>query len=315
MGEVYLKLDQCNPTHSFKDRVVGVASAKAIEVGADTLACASTGNLGNAVAGRAASLGLRSVVLYPRTVEAEKLRATAVYGGEMVAVRGSYDDCSRLVVELAAELDWAFVNVNLRAYYAEGSKTIAFEVAEQLGWELPDVVVSPIASGSLFTKLWQGFEQLVRVGLVEGEMPRLHGGQAAGCSPGRRRVLGRARRFARTSADDRALARDRRSGRRRPCRRHRRASGGSIHAVPEEEVGENMKLLAGASGVFGETATGVALGALRDAVARGQIGGDDRVVVLVTGTGLKTPDAVGERPSREIDADVDELLAELEVAA
>ena len=122
-------------------------------------------------------------MLYPRTVEAEKLRATAVYGGEMVAVRGSYDDCSRLVVELAAELDWAFVNVNLRAYYAEGSKTIAFEVAEQLGWELPDVVVSPIASGSLFTKLWQGFEQLVRVGLVDGAMPRLHGGQAAGCSP------------------------------------------------------------------------------------------------------------------------------------
>jgi threonine synthase len=315
VGEMYLKLDQCNPTHSFKDRVVGVASAKAIEVGADTLACASTGNLGNAVAGRAASLGLRSVVLYPRTVEAEKLRATAVYGGEMVAVRGSYDDCSRLVVELASELDWAFVNVNLRAYYAEGSKTIAFEVAEQLGWQLPDVVVSPIASGSLFTKLWQGFEQLVRVGLVEGAMPRLHGGQAEGCSP-----------VSAAFADDRAVS---------PVRPQTiahslaigapadgdlavataRASGGAIHAVPEDEVGENMKLLAAASGVFGETATGVALGALRAAVARGQIGSDDRVVVLVTGTGLKTPDVVGASASREIDADVDELLAELEVAA
>jgi threonine synthase len=313
--EVYLKLDQCNPTHSFKDRVVGVASAKAIEVGADTLACASTGNLGNAVAGRAASLGLRSVVLYPRTVEAEKLRATAVYGGEMVAVRGSYDDCSRLVVELASELDWAFVNVNLRAYYAEGSKTIAFEVAEQLGWTLPDVVVSPIASGSLFTKLWQGFEQLARVGLVDGAMPRLHGGQAAGCSP-----------VAAAFADERAVS---------PVRPQTvahslaigapadgdlavataRASGGAIHSVPEDEVGENMKLLAATSGVFGETAAGVALGALRDAVARGQIGEDDRVVVLVTGSGLKTPDAVGTTPSREIDADVDELLAELEVAA
>jgi threonine synthase len=315
VGEVYLKLDQCNPTHSFKDRVVGVASAKAIEVGADTLACASTGNLGNAVAGRAASLGLRSVVLYPRTVEAEKLRATAVYGGEMVAVRGSYDDCSRLVVELAAELDWAFVNVNLRAYYAEGSKTIAFEVAEQLGWELPDVVVSPVASGSLFTKLWQGFEQLVRVGLVDGAMPRLHGGQAAGCSPVadafseeravspvRPQTIAHSLAIGAPADGDLAVA-------------TARVSGGAIHAVPEEEVGENMKLLAAASGIFGETATGVALGALRDAVARGQIGGDDRVVVLVTGTGLKTPDAVGERPSREIDADVDELLAELDVAA
>jgi threonine synthase len=312
--EVYLKLDQCNPTHSFKDRVVGVASAKAIEVGADTLACASTGNLGNAVAGRAAALGLRSVVVYPRTVEPEKLRATAVYGGEMVAVRGSYDDCSRLVVELAAELDWAFVNVNLRAYYAEGSKTIAYEVAEQLGWELPDVVVSPIASGSLFTKLWQGFEQLVRVGLVEGAMPRLHGGQAQGCSP-----------VAAAFAEDRPVS---------PVRPQTvahslaigapadgdlavataRVSGGAIHAVSEDEVGENMKRLAAASGVFGETATGVALGALRDAVARGQIGAEDRVVVLVTGTGLKTPDAVGESVSREIEADVDDLLAELQVA-
>src|SRR5206468_7690100 len=163
VGEVLLKLDHTNPTHSFKDRVVGIAAAKAAELGIDTLACASTGNLGNAVAARAAALGLRSVVLYPTTVEPEKLRATAVYGGEMIAVRGSYDDCSRLVVELASELDWAFVNVNLRAYYAEGSKTLAFEVAEQLGWEFPDAVAAPIASGSLFTKLWQGFEQLTRV--------------------------------------------------------------------------------------------------------------------------------------------------------
>src|SRR2546423_10342907 len=153
VGEVLLKLDHTNPTHSFKDRVVGVAAAKAVESGADTLACASTGNLGNAVAARAAALGLRSVVLYPTTVEPDKLRATAVYGGEMVAVRGSYDDCSRLVVELASEVDWAFVNVNLRAYYAEGSKTLAFEIAEHLGWEFPDAVVAPIPSASLFPNL------------------------------------------------------------------------------------------------------------------------------------------------------------------
>src|SRR5213082_1694361 len=183
VGEVLLKLDHTNPTHSFKDRVVGVAAAKAAELGADTLACASTGNLGNAVAARAAASGMRSVVLYPETVEPEKLLATAVYGGEMYAVRGSYDDCSRLVVELAGEVDWAFVNVDLRAYYAEGSKTLAFELVEQLGWELPTAVVSPVASGSLLTKLWQGFEQFVRVGLVEGESPRIYGGQAEGCSP------------------------------------------------------------------------------------------------------------------------------------
>jgi threonine synthase len=314
VGEVFLKLDHTNPTHSFKDRVVGVASAKAAELGTDTLACASTGNLGNAVAARAARLGMRSVVLYPRTVEPEKLRATAVYGGAMVAVRGTYDDCSRLVVELAGELDWAFVNVNLRAYYAEGSKTLAFEIAEQLGWELPDAVVSPIASGSLFTKLWQGFEQFARVGLVDGAMPRLYGGQAVGCSP-----------VATAFADEQAVV---------PVRpatvahslaigapadgdlavATARASGGAIHAVPEDEVGANMSFLAENSGIFGETAAGVTVGALRAAVHAGQLGPRDRVVVLVTGTGLKTPSAVDVRASVEIDADVDVLLDELGVA-
>ena len=313
VGELYLKLDHCNPTHSFKDRVVGVASAKALEVGADTLACASTGNLGNAVAARAATLGLRSVVLYPRTVEPEKLRATAVYGGEMVAVRGSYDDCSRLVVELASELDWAFVNVNLRAYYAEGSKTLAFEIAEQLGWELPDAVVAPIASGSLFTKLWQGFEQLQRVGLVDGELPRLHGGQAQGCAPVwaafvedravtpvRPATVAHSLAIGAPADGDLAIA-------------TARASGGAVHAVAEDQIGPNMALLAGTSGVFGETAAGVTLGALRDAVARRQLGEHDRVVALVTGSGLKTPTAVEVGTSSEIDADVDELLDRLGV--
>jgi threonine synthase len=315
VGEVFLKLDHCNPTHSFKDRVVAVAAAKAREAGLETLACASTGNLGNAVAARASSLGLRSVVLYPTSVEPEKLRATAVYGGEMVAVRGSYDDCSRLVVELSGELDWAFVNVNLRAYYAEGSKTLAFEIAEQLGWELPDAVVAPVASGSLYTKLWQGFEQLRRVGLVAGELPRLHGGQAAGCSP----VAG-------AFAEERAVS---------PVRpatvaqslaigapadgdlavATARASGGAIHAVPEHEVGENMALLAARGGVFGETAAGVTVGALRTAAESGALRERDRVVVLVTGTGLKTPDVAPAREPAEIVPDMDALLDELGVAA
>ncbi|MFL5953745.1 MAG: threonine synthase [Gaiellaceae bacterium] len=315
VGEVYLKLDHTNPTHSFKDRVVAVAAAKAAELGTDTLACASTGNLGNAVAARAAASGMRSVVLYPNTVEPEKLRATAVYGGEMYAVRGSYDDCSRLVVELAGELDWAFVNVNLRAYYAEGSKTLAFEIAEQLGWETPDAVISPVASGSLFTKLWQGFEQLSRLGLVDGDSPRIYGGQAEGCAP-----------VAHAFADERPVS---------PVRpatiahslaigapadgdlatATARASGGAIYAVPEEDIGPNMSLLAGMTGVFGETAAGVAVGALRAAAAAGQIGENDRVVVLVTGTGLKTPSVVDVRDGIEIGADVDELLNRLGVAA
>src|SRR6059058_2668255 len=306
--EVWLKLDHTNPTHSFKDRVVGVAAAKAAELGADTLACASTGNLGNAVAGRAAASGMRSVVLYPRTVEPEKLLATAVYGGEMYAVRGSYDDCSRLVVELAGELDWAFVNVNLRAYYAEGSKTLAFEIVEQLGWQLPDAVIAPVASGSLFTKIWQGFEQFRRLGLVDGESPRIYGGQAQGCSPVatafaderlvspvRPATVAQSLAIGAPADGDLAIA-------------TARASHGAIYAVPEEDVGPNMSLLAETSGVFGETAAGVAVGALRAAAAAGELGEDDRVVLLVTGSGLKTPQLIDARPGTEIDADVDVLL-------
>jgi threonine synthase len=312
---VLLKLDHANPTHSFKDRVVSVAAAKAAELGADTLACASTGNLGNAVAARAAAGGMRAVVLYPATVEPEKMLATAVYGAEMYAVRGSYDDCSRLVVELAGEVDWAFVNVNLRAYYAEGSKTLAFEIAEQLGWELPDAVVAPVASGSLFTKLWQGFDQFLRVGVVAGTPPRLYGGQAEGCSP----VAG-------AFADERAVSPV------RPATVARslaigapadgdlavataRASGGAIYAVPEEDIGPNMQLLASLTGVFGETAAGVTIGALRAAAARGEIGEGDRVVALVTGSGLKTPQVVDAAAGVEIEPDVEELLAGLGVGA
>jgi len=313
VGEVWLKLDHTNPTHSFKDRVVAVAAAKAAELGSDTLACASTGNLGNAVAARAAALGMRSVVLYPETVEPEKLLATAVYGGEMLAVRGTYDDCSRLVVELSGELDWAFVNVTLRAYYAEGSKTLAFEIAEQLGWQAPDAVVGPIASGSMFTKLWQGFEQFRRVGLIDGESPRLYGGQAEGCSPVaaayaeerkvtpiRPNTVAHSLAIGAPADGDLAIA-------------TAQASGGAIYAVPEEDVGANMSLLAEHAGIFGESAAGVTVGALRAAAASGQLGSNDRVVVLVTGTGLKTPQLVDVRQGRTVGADVDEVLDQLGV--
>jgi threonine synthase len=315
LGHLYLKLDTANPTHSFKDRVVAVACAKALEHGATALACSSTGNLANAVAARAAAEGIDAVVLCPASLEPEKLTATAVYGATIYAVDGSYDDCSRLSVELSFELDWAFVNVGLRSYYAEGSKTLAFEIAEQLGWGLPTAVVAPIASGALFSKLQQGFGQLRDIGLVDGDGPRLYGGQADGCSP-----------VAAAFADDRkvtplrpdTIARSLAIG--NPADGDlavatARASGGAIHSVAEDEIGENMALLAETSGVFGETATGVTLGALRRAVEDGALGAEDTVVLLVTGDGLKTPQPVADRLRPvEIEADADALLQRIGVA-
>jgi threonine synthase len=314
VGELLLKLDTANPTHSFKDRVVAVAAAKAVEAGLGTLACSSTGNLANAVAARAAAEGLEAAVFCPADLEPEKLVATAVYGATIYAVRGTYDDCSRLTVELSFELPWAFVNVGLRSYYAEGSKTVAFEVAEQLDWEQPDVVVGPVASGSLFSKVGQGFRQLRELGLVSGPAPRQFGGQAAGCAPvasafaEERRVtplrpdtLARSLAIGSPADGDLAVA-------------TARETGGAVYAVAEEEIGENMALLAETSGIFGETAAGVTLGALREAVRRGEVGGRDRVVLLVTGDGLKTPGPVqGLFRPVEIDADADALLDSLGV--
>jgi len=315
VGTLYLKLDTANPTHSFKDRVVAVACAKALEHGATTLACSSTGNLANAVAARAAAEGIEAAVLCPASLEPEKLTATAVYGATIYAVDGSYDDCSRLTVELSFELDWSFVNVGLRSYYAEGSKTLAFEIAEQLGWELPTAVVGPIASGAMFSKVHQGFSQLREIGLVEGETPRLYGGQAEGCAPVaaafaedrkvtplRPDTVARSLAIGNPADGDLAVA-------------TAKASGGAIHAVDEDEVGEDMALLAETTGVFGETAAGVTLGALRRAVASGALGERDRVVLLVTGDGLKTPQPVADRLRPvAIEADADALLEHLGVA-
>src|SRR6188472_2914898 len=182
-AEIWIKNDAANPTHSFKDRVVAVAVAKAKELGFETVACASTGNLANAVAAHAAAAGLDSYVFVPANLEEQKLLATGVYGTNLVGVRGNYDDVNRLCTQLADSRPWAFVNVNLRPYYAEGSKTLAYETVEQLGWELPDRVICPIASGSLFTKIGRGFEEWRSLGLVDGELPTFHGAQAAGCGP------------------------------------------------------------------------------------------------------------------------------------
>jgi threonine synthase len=318
VGELWLKLDTANPTHSFKDRVVAVACAKALESGATTLACSSTGNLANAVAARAAAEGLEAAILCPADLEPEKLIASAVYGPRIFAVEGSYDDCSRLTVELSFEVDWAFVNVQLRSYYAEGSKTLAFEIAEQLGWDLPDVVVAPIASGSMFSKVHQGFGELLELGLVDGERPRLVGAQAEGCSPVARafaedekvkpvRPSTIARSLAIGSPADGELA-----------VATARSSGGAVHAVAEDAIVDNITLLAETTGVFGETAPGVTLGALREAVRRGEIGEGDRVVLLVTGDGLKTPGLVADRLQPTVvppDADlILETLTEVKAA-
>jgi threonine synthase len=315
VGELWLKLDTANPTHSFKDRVVAVACAKALEFGSTTLACSSTGNLANAVAARAAAEGIDAVVLVPADLEREKLIATAVYGARIYAVEGSYDDCSRLSVELSFELDWSFVNVNLRAYYAEGSKTLGFEIAEQLGWTFPDVVVAPIASGAMFSKVHQGFRELQELGLVDGTTPRLIGGQAEGCSPVatafhsgekirpvRPNTIARSLAIGSPADGEIAVA-------------TARESGGTIHAVPEDEIAENIGLLAETTGVFGETAPAVTLGALREAVRRGEVGEHDRVVLVVTGDGLKTPALVADRfEPTVVEPDVDRILETLGVS-
>ena len=313
--ELRLKLDTSNPTHSFKDRVVAVACAKAQELGLRTLACSSTGNLAAAVAARAAAEGLEAAVFCPAGLEPEKLLAAAAYGATIYEVLGSYDDCSRLTVELSFELPWAFVNVGLRSYYAEGSKTLAFEIAEQRGWELPDVVVSPVASGALFSKLGRGFGELLELGLADGTPPRLVGAQAEGCAPvaaafnegGQVRPI-----RPQSSASSLAIGNPADGDHAITAAR---GSGGSIHAVPENEIGSNMALLAETSGVFGEAAAGICVGALRQALEAGTVGADDSVVLLVTGDGLKTPRHVADRvASVEIAPDADALLEHLGVA-
>jgi threonine synthase len=291
--EVWIKNDTANPTHSFKDRVVAVALAKARELGYGVVGCASTGNLANAVAAHAAAAGLESYVFIPADLEEQKVLATGVYGTHLVAVRGTYDDVNRLCTELSGEREWAFVNVNVRPYYAEGSKTIAYEIAEQLAFELPDRVVAPIASGSLFTKIARGFEEWLAVGLIEGKLPVFNGAQAAGCSPvAQAYEAGRdvcrpvrpdtiARSLAIGNPADGPYALD-----------LARRSGGAVDSVTDEEIRAGIRLLAETTGIFTETAGGVTTAVLAKLVERGDVDSDERVVVAITGDGLKTLDAV-----------------------
>jgi threonine synthase len=320
LEDVWIKNDAANPTHSFKDRVVSIALARARELGFDTLACASTGNLANAVAAHAAAAGLESYVFIPSDLEEQKVLATGVYGTNLVAVRGNYDDVNRLCTELSSEHDWAFVNITMRPYYAEGSKTLAFETAEQLGFSLPDRVVSPIASGSLFTKVARGFEEWIEAGLLDGELPTFNGAQAAGCSPVAT-AFQNGKDFCRPVRPD-TIAKSLAIG--NPADGPyaldlARSSGGSIDSVTDQEVREGIGLLARTTGIFTETAGGVTVAVLAKLAARGDIDPAERVVVYITGDGLKTLDcARGTFETWEIDptvASFDQARERLAVAA
>ncbi|MFC4942223.1 threonine synthase [Pseudonocardia sp. GCM10023141] len=291
---LWVKDDTGNPTHSFKDRVVAVALAAARELGFTVLCCPSTGNLANAVAAAAARAGWDSVVLIPKSLEQAKVLTTAVYGGTLLAVDGNYDDVNRLATELAAEHeDWAFVNVNVRPYYAEGSKTLGYEVAEQLGWRLPQQVVIPVASGSQLTKVDKGFTELGKLGLVEATPYRIFGAQATGCSPV-------AKAFAeghdviqpvRPDTIARSLAIGNPADGPYVLDTVRR-TGGAVEHVSDEEVVAGIRLLAQTEGVFAETAGGVTVATTKKLVESGRLDPDAETVLLITGDGLKTLDAV-----------------------
>jgi threonine synthase len=293
MRALWVKDDSGNPTHSFKDRVVSVAASAARALGFQVLSCASTGNLANAVAAAAANSGLKSVVFIPHDLEAGKVVTTAVYGGTLIAVEGSYDDVNRLCAEVAGELPWAFVNVNVRPFYAEGSKTVGYEIAEQLGWRLPEQVVVPIASGSLLTKVDKAWRELGALGLVEPTPYKVFGAQSAGCSPVSTafraghdvvqpvRPTGIAKSLNIGNPADGPYALD-----------AVRRTGGAIDDVDDGEIVEGIRLLARTTGIFAETAGGVTVATLRKLLASGGLDPAAETVILNTGDGLKTLDAV-----------------------
>jgi threonine synthase len=293
LRELWIKNDAANPTHSFKDRVVAVALARAQELGFEVIACASTGNLANAVAAHSAAAGLESYVFIPADLEEPKVLATGVYGTRLVAIRGNYDDVNRLCTEVSGEHPWAFVNINMRPYYAEGSKTIAYEVAEQLGWQVPDRIVAPIASGSLFTKVARGFEEWIELGLLDGAVPTMNGAQAAGCSPVAT-AFAAGHDVCRPVKPD-TIAKSLAIG--NPADgpyalELARRTGGGIDAVSDDEIRAGIRLLAETTGIFTETAGGVTTAVLAQLAERGEIDPGERVVALITGEGLKTIDCV-----------------------
>jgi threonine synthase len=312
-GTLWVKDDSGNPTHSFKDRVVAVAQSAARRLGLTTIACASTGNLANAVAAAAARAGQDSVVVIPSNLEPQKIITTATYNGVLLAVDGSYDDVNRLCSELIGDpltADWGFVNVNLRPYYAEGSKTVGYEIAEQLGWRLPQQVVAPIASGSLLTKVDKAWRELAKLGLVDDTAYKVFGAQATGCSPVsaafrdghdvvrpvRPDTIAKSLAIGNPADGPYALDAVRRTG-------------GAIEDVSDDEVVEGIRLLAETEGVFAETAGGVVVATLRKLLAQGLLDGSQETVILNTGDGLKTLDVLADLvgPTATIAHDVDEV--------
>jgi threonine synthase len=313
LPKLYLKNDTMNPTWSFKDRVVAVASSRARELGYEKLACASTGNLANSVSAHAAAGGMEAVVFIPHDLESGKVLGSSIYNPTLVKVRGNYDDVNRLCAELSGSYNWGFVNVNVRPYYSEGSKTLGFEVAEQLGWRAPDHCVVPIASGSLFVKILKGLNELAKVGLIEEPKTRMSGAQADGCSPV-------------------AVAWEEGSMNFRPQRPNTIAkslaignpadgyyslvqlkeTGGACGKVSDPEIVAGMKLLAETEGIFAETAGGVTVATLKQLAERGDISPDETTVAFITGAGFKTAEAVAGHLDPPVE--VDPTIASFEAA-
>lgn len=294
VSKLYLKNDGVNfPTLSFKDRVVSVALSKAREFGFQVVACASTGNLANSVAALAATNNLKSYVFIPADLEQGKVLGTLIYGTNLIGIKGTYDEVNRLCSEIAGKYGWAFVNINIRPYYAEGSKTFGFEVAEQLGWQLPQHIVVPMAGGSLITKIGKAFHELQQLGLVEPATCRIYGAQAAGCAPIVTAVKEKTDLI--KPVRPHTIAKSLAIG--NPADGYYalktiRDSGGWAEEVSDEEIIEAIKLLAETEGIFTETAGGVTLGVAKKLISQGRIPKDEKIVVAITGNGLKTQEAL-----------------------
>jgi threonine synthase len=292
--ELYIKNDSVNyPTLSFKDRVVAVAITRAKELNYKTVACASTGNLANSVAANAAAANMESYIFIPYDLEPAKILGTSIYGTNVIGIKGSYDKVNRLCSEIAGKYKWAFVNINIRPYYSEGSKTFAFEIAEQLGWKAPDNIVVPMAGGSLITKIWKAFNELKTLGLIGDKLPKVYGAQATGCSPITTAFKEGKDLFKpvipNTIAKSLAIG--------NPADgfyaiKTMRESGGCGEDVSDEEIVSAIKLLAKTEGIFTETAGGVTLGVLKKLIEQKKIPENESIVLSITGNGLKTTDAV-----------------------
>jgi threonine synthase len=321
INELYIKNDAVNsPTLSFKDRVTAIAVNKAMEFGLSAVGCASTGNLANSLAANAAAAGLPAWILIPDNLEPAKVAATQIYNPNLIAVHGNYDDVNRLCSQIADRYGWGFVNVNLRPYYGDGSKSMGYEIAEQLGWSTPDAVVVPMAGGSLITKVMLGMQEFARLGLIEEPVrTKIYGAQATGCNPISDAVKRNAQDIRPVKPD--TIAKSLAIG--SPADGYYAAgvildSGGWAEDVNDKEIVENIQLLAETEGVFTETAGGVAVGVAKKLIAQGKIKPDDRTVIVITGNGLKTQDALDLAPPRVIDpkiADFDAAVSALGLTA